>query len=96
MPTPRWLARQAGKRSMRYSDAPQQPSQACSDEGAGSLIVVSHADVVRAILGHYLHIDLQLARHMRIDHASLTALDLNGSEADLLFLNFTPSLTGIP
>ncbi|MCH6556928.1 MAG: histidine phosphatase family protein [Nitrospirae bacterium] len=71
-------------------------AQACSDEGAGSLIVVSHADVVRAILGHYLHIDLQLARHMRIDHASLTALDLNGSEADLLFLNFTPSLKGIP
>jgi len=57
---------------------------------AGSLIFVSHADVLRAILAHYLRIDLQTARQMRIDHASLTALDINGTVTDLLFLNLTP------
>jgi broad specificity phosphatase PhoE len=57
---------------------------------AGSLLFVSHADVLRAILAHYLRIDLQTARQMRIDHASLTALEVNGPAADLLFLNLTP------
>ena len=56
---------------------------------AGSLLFVSHADVLRAILAHYLRIDLQTARQMRIDHASLTALDINGTVTDLLFLNLT-------
>src|SRR3989442_1418135 len=32
---------------------------------------------------------LQTARQMRIDHASLTALDINGTVTDLLFLNLT-------
>ncbi|OLB01742.1 MAG: hypothetical protein AUH21_06775, partial [Nitrospirae bacterium 13_2_20CM_62_7] len=56
---------------------------------AGCLLFVSHADVLRAILAHYLRIDLQTARQMRIDHASLTALDINGTVTDLLFLNLT-------
>src|SRR5437870_702928 len=47
------------------------------------------ADILRAILAHYLRIDLQTARQMRIDHASLTALDINGTVTDLLFLNLT-------
>ncbi|TLY40885.1 MAG: histidine phosphatase family protein [Nitrospirae bacterium] len=54
-----------------------------------SALFVSHADVLRAILAHYLRIDLQTARQMRIDHASLTALDINGTVTDLLFLNLT-------
>jgi len=45
--------------------------------------------VVRAILAHYLKFDLKTVRQMRIDHASLTALELNGTQADLLFLNYT-------
>lgn len=58
--------------------------------GGGSLLLVSHADVLRAILAHYLRIDLPAARQMRIDHASLTALEINGTVTDLLFLNLTP------
>jgi broad specificity phosphatase PhoE len=56
---------------------------------ADRLLIVSHADVVRAILAHYLKFDLKTVRQMRIDHASLTALELNGTQADLLFLNHT-------
>ncbi|TLY18126.1 MAG: histidine phosphatase family protein [Nitrospirae bacterium] len=56
---------------------------------ADRLLFVSHADVVRAILAHYLKFDLKTVRQMRIDHASLTALELNGTQADLLFLNYT-------
>src|SRR5688572_1993598 len=61
---------------------------------AGSLLFVSHADVLRAILAHYLRIDLQTAHQMRIDHASLTALEVHGPAADLLFLNLTPDAGG--
>lgn len=58
-------------------------------ETVDQLLFVSHADVVRAILAHYLQLDLKTVRQMRIDHASLTALELNGTLADLLFLNYT-------
>lgn len=58
-------------------------------EGADRLLFVSHADVVRTILAYYLRFDLKTVRQMRIDHASLTALELNGTLADLLFLNYT-------
>ena len=58
-------------------------------EGADRLLFVSHADVVRTILAHYLRLDLKTVRQLRIDHASLTALEIDGTLADLLFLNYT-------
>ena len=63
--------------------------------GAGAsakvLVAVSHADVIRSIIAHYLRLDIIQTRGMNIDHASLTALDLNlPSEPRLLFLNFVP------
>lgn len=58
-------------------------------EGTGPLLFVSHADVVRAILAHYLRFDLKTVRQMRIDHASLTAFHVNESTVDLLCLNYT-------
>lgn len=56
----------------------------------GSLLLVSHADVLRAILAHYLRIDLPTTRQMRIDHASLSALEVDGAVIDLLYLNLPP------
>lgn len=53
-----------------------------------TILLVSHADVLRAILAHYLRFDLASIRQIRIDHASLTALELIGSSAELLFLNY--------
>lgn len=64
--------------------------RACAGIGTGQLLFVSHADVVRAILSYYLKLDLQTIRQIRIDHASLTALEVNGSVSELLFLNYTP------
>jgi broad specificity phosphatase PhoE len=59
---------------------------------AGPLLFVSHADVVRAILAHYLQFDLQTVRQLRIDHASLTVFHVNETTADLLCLNYPPDL----
>ncbi|MBM4121075.1 MAG: histidine phosphatase family protein [Nitrospira sp.] len=66
-----------------------------SADAAGPLLVVSHADVVRAILAHYLRFDLQTVRQLRIDHASLTVFQLNGTTADLLCLNYPPDLNSL-
>ena len=56
-------------------------------EGRNQLMFVSHADVLRTIVAHYLRLDLQTIRQVRIDHASLTGLDVDGSLTSLLFLN---------
>jgi broad specificity phosphatase PhoE len=69
--------------------AVQAVERVTASAGSGQLVLVSHADVVRAILAHYLELDLQMVRRIRIDHASLTAVELNGTVADLLFLNYT-------
>jgi broad specificity phosphatase PhoE len=55
-----------------------------------AVVLVSHADVVRAIVAHYLGFELRTIRQVRIDHASLTALEIKGPLADLLFLNYVP------
>lgn len=55
-----------------------------------TLLFVTHADVVRAIVAHYLHFDLRRIRQVRIDHASQTALELGEGLTDLLYLNVVP------
>ena len=55
-----------------------------------AVVLVSHADVVRAIVAHYLGFELRTVRQVRIDHASLTALEIQGPLTDLLFLNYVP------
>jgi broad specificity phosphatase PhoE len=57
---------------------------------SGPIVMVSHADVLRTIVAHYLQVSLPTMRQMRIDHASVTALEITGSGADLLFLNHVP------
>jgi broad specificity phosphatase PhoE len=66
--------------------------RALSRMQAGSAVVVTHADVIRAIVAHYLETDLQTMRHMQIGHASVTALTINGSSGTLLCLNSLPDL----
>ena len=59
---------------------------------AGTAVLVTHADVIRTIVAHYLETDLQTMRHMQIDHASVTALEITGSSGTLLCLNSLPDL----
>lgn len=61
-------------------------------EPNGPVLCVSHADVVRAIVAHYLGLSLRTSRQMRIDHASLTGLHLHDETAELLFLNYVPTM----
>jgi broad specificity phosphatase PhoE len=53
--------------------------------------MVSHADVIRAILAHYLGFELALMRRMVLDHAAVTALHITPKPVLLLF-NYRPDV----
>ena len=57
----------------------------------GHCAFVSHADVIRTIVAHYLHLDLAALRNVNIDHASATALEITPQGNQLLFLNYRPT-----
>lgn len=71
----------------------ERASAAPSDD---PLLFVSHADVVRAILAHYLRLDLAVMRQVRIGHAALTALEINDGLSDLVCLNYPPDPSILP
>lgn len=52
-----------------------------------ALLFISHADVIRSIMAHYLGLKMEAVHHMRIDHASLTALSMAGPEPELIYVN---------
>jgi broad specificity phosphatase PhoE len=64
--------------------------RACATRSEGPLLFVSHADVLRAILAHYLKLDLATIRQVRVSHAALTAIEIHGSLTDLVCLNYPP------
>jgi broad specificity phosphatase PhoE len=66
--------------------------QMVRDADARPAVLVTHADVIRTIVAHYLGTDLQTMRHMQIGHASVTALAIHGSSGTLLCLNALPDL----
>lgn len=61
----------------------------------GRLLFVSHGDVIRAIICHYLQLPLQEFRRLRIDNGSLTALEVDGLWAEIKFINYLPDITHI-
>ncbi len=69
--------------------------EVCRNGTGGPFLFVSHADVIRSVLAHYLYLDFVGLRRARIDHASLTALRLAEGAAELLCLNYTPSAAGL-
>lgn len=59
----------------------------------GRFLFVSHADVIRAIMCHYLRLPLEEFRRLRIDNGSLTALEVDGLWAEVKFINYVPDVT---
>ena len=61
----------------------------------GSFLVVTHADIIRCLLSHYLGMDLKIVKRLRIDHASFSAISLDETGAVLHFLNLTANCLGL-
>ncbi|MEW6325174.1 MAG: histidine phosphatase family protein [Nitrospirota bacterium] len=58
--------------------------------------VVTHADPIRAVISHYLGQELPAARYLKIDHATLSLLELKDGAGALRLLNAPPELVRLP
>ena len=93
IPNQTWRAPSAGKRcgkcnaerSRRWNESLRPPRER-------PYVFVSHGDVIRAILAHFLRLDLAVTRHATIDHVSVSGLELTDHSAQLLFLNHRPGV----
>ncbi len=54
------------------------------------LLFVSHGDIIRTVLCHFMGLELQHFRRIRIDNATFSALQVAGDFAELKFLNLMP------
>lgn len=57
----------------------------------GRIAVVSHADVIKSILTHYLGLDLNHILRLRIDNGSVSLLWFNGDRHRVLAVNCPPN-----
>jgi phosphoserine phosphatase len=61
------------------------------EEHSGQRIVfVSHGDIVRTVLCHFLKVELQHFHRIRVDNAALSAIQIAGEFAEVKFLNLMP------
>jgi broad specificity phosphatase PhoE len=60
-------------------------------ENAGKRIFfVSHGDIVRTVLCHFLGLELKHFHRIRVDNATLSAIQIAGEFAEVKFLNLMP------
>ncbi|MBI2343048.1 MAG: histidine phosphatase family protein [Deltaproteobacteria bacterium] len=58
---------------------------------AGRILIVTHADIVKAIVTHFLHLSLDHWQLCAVDNASLAVFRLHGARGRLLALNLHPT-----
>lgn len=58
----------------------------------GSVLLVTHADVIRSILIHYLNMDLNDMLRMQIDNGSLSILRVEKRSTDVVAVNYIPAI----
>jgi len=51
-------------------------------------VFVTHADVIRTIVAHYLNLRIADSQRLRIDHASLTIIELTPTTPHLVLFNY--------
>ena len=54
----------------------------------GRFLFVSHGDVIRAILSHYMKVPLNEYRRLRVDNGSLSALQTDRRWAEIKYVNY--------
>jgi broad specificity phosphatase PhoE len=54
------------------------------------ILFVSHGDIIRTVLAHFMGLDLGQFRRLRIDNATFSGLQLAGDFAEIKFLNLLP------
>jgi broad specificity phosphatase PhoE len=64
--------------------------------GDATLAIVSHGDVLRAAVAHYLGLSIDLLHRFEIEPASITTLHVSAQDARLIRLNECPELREAP
>jgi len=63
-------------------------SRLTQKEAISNLLLISHADTIRAILAHYIRMDLDSSRRFQIDNASLSVVKINPNKGRLILMNY--------
>jgi broad specificity phosphatase PhoE len=64
--------------------------RAITDNSGRRILFVSHGDIIRTILCHFLRLELAHFRRIRVDNAAFSAFQLVGDFAEMKFLNLLP------
>ncbi|HTW87942.1 MAG TPA: histidine phosphatase family protein, partial [Candidatus Binataceae bacterium] len=51
---------------------------------------VSHGDIIRTVICHFMGLELAHFRRLRVDNANLSALELADNFAEVKFINLLP------
>ena len=62
----------------------------------GLIAIVSHADPIRAVVGHYIGLELSASHNFKIDHATVTILEIERGIGALRLLNAPPEMVRLP
>jgi broad specificity phosphatase PhoE len=54
------------------------------------ILFVSHGDIIRTVLCHFMRLELAHFRRIRVDNAAFSGFQLIGDFAELKFLNLLP------
>jgi broad specificity phosphatase PhoE len=63
-------------------------NEAAQKVPGGRFLFVSHGDVIRAILSHYIKLPLNEYRRLRVDNGSLSALQTDRRWAEIKYVNY--------
>lgn len=59
---------------------------------AGTLLVISHGDVIRAIISYYMKVPLSVFRRIRVDNGSISGIEIHRQFAEIKGINLTPHI----
>lgn len=58
----------------------------------GRVLFVSHGDIIRTVLCHFIGMELRHFRRIRVDNAALSGVQIAGEFAEVKFLNLVPDI----
>ena len=64
--------------------------RAIGDNSGRRILFVSHGDIIRTVLCHFMRLELAHFRRVRVDNAAFSAFQIVGDFAELKFLNLLP------
>ncbi|HZO81701.1 MAG TPA: histidine phosphatase family protein [Candidatus Binataceae bacterium] len=67
-------------------------TRALKQNEGGRVLFVSHGDIIRTVLCHFMGMELHHFRRIRVDNAALSAVQIAGDFAEIKFLNLLPDL----